>query len=349
MPSAPIWGLGDSTVALGSSHFSVTPFLLYLPSGVVRCIGSPFVLLCSAGLLCGFIWLCPFFHGLRFVHGGSASQPGPSSVFPPLSGASATPSVLLSQCLVMVLLSLCSWLLVQSLPVLWLLFLRLLFLTFDCLRSHWCLASIDQCLVALIPLAAGFSQAPLPPCCLYVEFLLLLLLLVIMSFCLGLSVYAPHSVAPARSVSLLASGLPGSSLCILGCFRVLLGRFFLVSTAPVATSWLASFGVRFPGLSVSVGGLVDLVPVARVPCRLFVVFCLVECSLFACFCLALQVPVLFILLGPDLSLSRLFLLQPSRPWGCSLLAPVSVFAAIVARVVPRHLSCGIPVGIPQFL
>ena len=124
--------------------------------------------------------------------------------------------------------------------------------------------------------------------------------------------------------------------------------------APVPTSWLARFGVRFPGLSVSVGGLVALVLVARVPCGLFMVFCLVECSLSACFCLALQVPVhLFILLGPDLSLSlslsRFFLLQPSRPRGCSLLAPVSVFAAIVARVVPRHLSCGIPVGIPQFL
>ena len=66
-------------------------------------------------------------------------------------------------------------------------------------------------------------------------------------------------------------------------------RFFLVSTAPVATSWLARFGVRFPGLSVSVGDLVALVPVARVPCGLFVVFCLVECSLSACFCLALQV------------------------------------------------------------
>ena len=165
-------------------------------------------MLCSAG----FIWLCPFFHGLRFGPGGSAPQPGPSSVFPPLSGASATPSVLLSQCLITVLLSLCSWLLVQSLPVLRLRFLRLLFLTFDCFRLRWCLAYIDRSLVALLPLAAGFSQAPLPPCSLFVEFLLLLLLLVVMSFCLGLSVYAPHSVAPARNISLLASGLPGSSL-----------------------------------------------------------------------------------------------------------------------------------------
>ena len=136
--------VGDSTVALGSSHFSVTPFLLSLPSGVVHCIGSPFVLLCSAGLLCGFIWLCPFLHSLRFGPGGSAHQPGPSSVFPPLSGASATPSVLLSQCLVTVLLSLCSWFVGPVAPgAAGLQFLRLSFLIFDCLRSRWCLTYIS--------------------------------------------------------------------------------------------------------------------------------------------------------------------------------------------------------------
>ena len=43
---------------------------------------------------------------LGFV--GSAPQPGLAPAYPPLSGASATP-VLLSQCLVTVLLSLCSW------------------------------------------------------------------------------------------------------------------------------------------------------------------------------------------------------------------------------------------------
>ena len=219
-------------------------------------------------------------------------------------GLSATSSVLLSQCLVTVLLSLCSWLLVQSLPVLRPWFLRLLFLTSDCLRSRWCLAYIDRYLVALLPLAAGFSQAPLPPCFLFVEFLLLLLLLVIMSFCLGLSVYAPHSVAPACSVSLLASGLPGSSLLPPRLPPCSVGAVLLGSAAPVASSWLARFGIRFPGLSVSVGGLVALVPVARGPCGLFVVFCLVGCSISACFCLALQVPfLLFILLDPDLSLS----------------------------------------------
>ena len=60
-------------------------------------------------------------------------------------------------------------------------------------------------------------------------------------------------------------------------------------------------------------------PVARVPCGLFMVFCLVECSLSACFCLALQVS------GPSfhspqprsLSLCS-FLLQPSHLWGLFL-------------------------------
>ena len=212
-------------VALGSSHFSVTPFLLYLPSVAVRCIGSPFICCSSAGSS-GFALLprsplWPWW--LR-------SSTWSFFCLPPLSGASATPSFLLSQCLVTVLLPLCSWLLVQSLPVLRLRFLRLLFLTFGCLRSRWCLAYIERSLVALLPLAGVFSQAPLPPCSLFVEFLLLLLLLVVMSLCLGLSVYALHSVATARSVSLLASGLPGSSLlpprlppCSVG--EVLLGLY----------------------------------------------------------------------------------------------------------------------------
>ena len=68
---------------------------------------------------------------------------------------------------------------------------------------------IYRYLVALLTLAVGSSQAPLPPCFLFVEFFLLL---VVMSFCLRLTVSAPHSVAPTRWVSLLASGLPGSSL-----------------------------------------------------------------------------------------------------------------------------------------
>ena len=191
LPSAPFPWPVSLALALGSylgirgfhGCFRVLPLLCYTLSPVSALLCCPLhrLSLCFAGLLCGFIWLCPFFHGLRFGPGGSAPQPGPSSVFPPLSGASATPSVLLSQCLVMVLLSLCSWLLVQSLPVLRLRFLRLLFLTFDCLHSSWCLAYIDRYLVALLPLAAGFSQAPLPPCSLFVEFLLLLLLLVVMS------------------------------------------------------------------------------------------------------------------------------------------------------------------------
>ena len=112
MPWAHVWWFGDSTVALGSSHFSVTPFLLSPPSGVVRCISSPSDLLCSAGLLCGFLWLCPFFHGLHFWPWWLRSS---AWSFFCLSSAvwgfcaAAPPSVLLSQCLVTVLLSLCSW------------------------------------------------------------------------------------------------------------------------------------------------------------------------------------------------------------------------------------------------
>ena len=56
-------------------------------------------------------------------------------------------------------------------------------------------------------------------------------------------------------------------------------------------------------------------PVARVPCGLFVVFCLVESSLSAGFCLALQVysPSFHSPRPRSLSLSRPFLLQPLAP------------------------------------
>ena len=212
MPWAHIWWFRDSTIALGSSHFSVTPFLLSLPSGVVRCISSPSVLLCSAGLLCGFLWLCPFFHGLHFGPGGSAPQPGPSSVFPPLSGASATPSVLLSQCLVTVLLSLCSWFVGLDAPGAAAPVPEALVPHLDCLRSRWCLVYISV-----------FGSSPPTGCWFFAGSSPSLL-----SFRRVLAapsaprrhvflswverVRSTHSVAPARSVSLLASSLPGSSL-----------------------------------------------------------------------------------------------------------------------------------------
>ena len=56
----------------------------------------------SAGSLFGFV--------------GSAPQPGSAPAYAPLSGTSAAPSVLLSQCLVRVLLSLCSWFVAPVVP-----------------------------------------------------------------------------------------------------------------------------------------------------------------------------------------------------------------------------------------
>ena len=77
--------------------------------------------------------------------------------------------------------------------------------------------------------------------------------------------YAPHSVAPARRVSLLASGLPGSSLlpprlppCSVGR-----GSSWVLRLRLLLLGWL-DLGSAFP-VYVSVGGLDSLVPVARVP------------------------------------------------------------------------------------
>ena len=102
-------------------------------------------------------------------------------------------------------------------------------------------------LVAILTLATGSSQAPLPTCSFFVEFFLILLLLVVMSFYLRLSVATPHSVATARGVSLFASDLPESSLCLLVCLRVLLGGVILGFSGPGCSSgWLVA--VCFPGL-----------------------------------------------------------------------------------------------------
>ena len=44
-----------------------------------------------------------------------------------------------------------------------------------------------------------------------------------------------------------------------------------------------------------------------------------------------------------------FLLHPSRLWGLFLVPLVSVFYAVVARVIPRSFSCGMLVDFAQFL
>ena len=83
-------------------------------------------------------------------------------------------------------------------------------------------------------------------------------------------------------------------------------------------------------------------PVVQVCLRAARVFCLVDGSLSAGFVWGSGFPVLlFILLGPDLSLSLSLSLGPScsslSPLGFSWLGLVSVLATFVAWIVPRHL------------
>ena len=209
---------------------------------------------------------------------------------------------------------------------------------------------IYRYLVAILTLAASSSQAPLPPCSLFVEFFLLLLLLVVMSFCPRLGVSAPISVAPARRLSLLANGLPGSSLLPprLPPCSVRRGYSWVLWLRLLLTSWL-----DWGPLSRSRFLSVVWAPLCLLP------VCLAGCSWFLpsgvfTFCWLLSgapgLPSFFSFSSAQISLSLSALLAPaSHPWGYSWLVPVSVLAAFVARVVPPHLSCGIPVGIPQFL
>ena len=94
---------------------------------------------CSCCLCCGSLCF-PSASASSFIDFiGSTPLPGCAQAYAPLSGTSTTPSVLLSQCLVRVLLSFGRGLWLRSIPALWLRFLRLLFLTFACLRLRWCL------------------------------------------------------------------------------------------------------------------------------------------------------------------------------------------------------------------
>ena len=146
--------------------------------------------------------------GSAFGLGGSAPQPGPSSAFPPLSGASATPSAPpLSEFdygpddpfapgFVDPDASGAAALVPPPLS--------------DSARAE--VRRMYQYLVDLFPQAAGSSQAPLPPRALFEEF-----------FAAPSShqpvflswlerVRSTHSEADARIVSLLASGRPEASL-----------------------------------------------------------------------------------------------------------------------------------------
>ena len=89
-------------------------------------------------------------------------------------------------------------------------------------------------------------------------------------------------------------------------------------------------------------------PVARVPCGLFLVSAWWPVPFLLDFVWSSRFPVLlFILLGPDISLSRPFLLQP-------LSSGVFLVGACVCFGYLRSLDClspsgGIPIGIPAFL
>ena len=124
----------------------------------------------------------------------------------------------------------------------------------------------------------------------------------------------PRSVAAARGVSLFASALPGSSLCLLVCLRVLLAGVLLgFSDSGCSSGWVVV--VSFPGLVFCQWAVR---PCACCPGLLAGCSCFLpgERFPFCGFVWGSGFPVLlFILLGPDLTLSlSAFLAPASRPW-----------------------------------
>ena len=123
----------------------------------------------SAAVLFGFASASA---GSSFGFLGSAPQPGSAPAYTPLSGTSAAPSVLLSPCLVSVLMSLCSWFVAPVAP-------GVAAPVPEAFVPHLCLPPLPlmsalyiyRYLVAILTLAAGSSQSPLPPCSLSWSFL----------------------------------------------------------------------------------------------------------------------------------------------------------------------------------
>ena len=159
----------------------------------------------------------------------------------------------------------------------------------------------------------------------------------------------PRSVAAARGVSLFASALPGSSLCLLVCLRVLLAGVLLgFSDSGCSSGWVVA--VSFPCLVFCqwaerpcaccpglLAGCSCFLPGGRFP--------------FCWLCLGLRVFQSFFsfsLAQISLSLSRPFLLQPLAPG-------VLLVGACVCLGYFRGLDCpspshgGLPIGIPAFL
>ena len=135
-----------------------------------------------------------------------------------------------------------------------------------------------------------------------------------MSFYLRLSVATPHSVATACGVSLFASALPESSLCLLVCLRVLLPGVLLgFSGSGCSSGWIVAVG--FPGLGFC---LWAERPFACCPGLLAGFSCFLPGGRFPiCWlCLGLWVPSPSFHSPRPKSLSLLALLAPaSRPWG----------------------------------
>ena len=90
-------------------------------------------------------------------------------------------------------------------------------------------------------------------------------------------------------------------------------------------------------------------PVGRVPCGLFVVSAWWTVLFLLAFVWGSRFPVLlFILLGPDLSLSRPFLLQPLAP-GAFLVGACVCLGYLRSLDCPSPSPGGMPIGIPSFL
>ena len=91
---------------------------------------------------------------------GAPPQPGSAPAYAPLSGTSTAPSLLLSQCLVRVLLSLWSGFVAQVAP-------GAVAPVPEAFVPHLCLLPltlVSDLMVAILALAASSSQAPLPTC-----------------------------------------------------------------------------------------------------------------------------------------------------------------------------------------
>ena len=133
---------------------------LQFGSRVFSSLFSYSFLSCSCCLRCGSLWFPSASAGSFIVFVGSTPQPGYAQAYAPLSGTSTAPSVFLSQCLVRVLLSLWSGFVAQVAtgavaPVP------------EAFVPHLCLPPltlVSALMVAILTLAAGSSQAPLPTC-----------------------------------------------------------------------------------------------------------------------------------------------------------------------------------------